>query len=98
MNKILLDLNPLKSKEIIQQYLKLELDFGEYYGENLDALYDELTSITEDTCIGLFYPEPEEDSVSAYIRKVILVFKDAESVNEHLAVFFGDMEENYERE
>lgn len=96
MRKILLDLYPVKSVEMTHQYLKFELDLGEYYGNNLDALYDELTSITEDTCIGLFYPCEEDGPLAAYQKKLVKVFKDAEAENGHLAVIFGDMEQNYE--
>ena len=60
MRKVLLDLNPAKSVEWIHEYLKFALEFDDYYGKNLDALYDQLTSVTEDTCLGVFCP-PAED-------------------------------------
>ena len=49
MRKVLLDLNPARSVEWIHEYLKFALEFDDYYGKNLDALYDQLTSVKEDT-------------------------------------------------
>lgn len=96
MRKILLDFNVAKTPEQVQEYLALEFDFPDYYGRNLDALYDMLTELTEDTCVGLFESEEawEHDS---YLRKVKQVFWDAEEENPHLAVISSRLEENYER-
>lgn len=94
MRKILLDLHVPKTPEQAQRYLALELDMPDHYGENLDALYDMLTEITEDTCIGIF--RTEADPVMArYLHKVKRVFRDAEDVNPHLCVLFDVLEENY---
>lgn len=92
MKKIVLDFNVPKTQQQTQKYLALKFDFPEYYGENLDALYDMLTSITEDTCVGIF--EPESGRESRYIEQVKRVFRDAEEVNPRLCVFFADLEEN----
>ena len=96
MKKILLDLNPAGSVDWIHEYLKFKLEFEDYYGCNLDALYDELTEITEDTCIGVFYPAKGESSMSLYLDRVKKVMRDAEKDNSHLCIIFGDMEDNYE--
>lgn len=97
MRKVLLDFNPAKTVEWIHEYMKFELEFHDYYGNNLDALYDELTSLTEDTCLGVFCPQ-EEGKISEYLGRVRKVMKEAEQDNPHLCVIFGDMEENYEEE
>ena len=96
MRKVLLDLNPARSAEWIQEYLKFELEFSDYYGGNLDALYDELTSVTEDTCIGVFCPPDDGGRTSVYLGRVKKVMRDAEKENPRLCVIFGDMEDNYE--
>jgi len=96
VKKVLLDLKPAKTVEWIHEYLKFELEFDDYYGNNLDALYDELTSITEETCLGVFFPPRDETRLSVYLEKVKKVLKDAERDNDCLCVIFGDMEENYE--
>ena len=98
MRKVLLDLNPARSVEWIHEYLKFELEFDDYYGKNLDALYDQLTSVTEDTCLGVFCPPAEDTKLSQYLKRMKRVFRDAEEENPRLCVIFGDMEDNYEEE
>ena len=96
MRKVLLDLNPARTVERIHEYLKFELEFSDYYGGNLDALYDELTSVTEDTCVGVFCPPDDGSRVSDYLGRVKKVMKDAERDNPRLCIILGDMEDNYE--
>lgn len=97
MRKILLDFKLTHTPEQVQDYLALELDFPDYYGKNLDALYDMLTELREDTCIGMFEPE-EEREVDSYIHKVKRVMWDAEEENPHLCVISADFAENFEKE
>lgn len=96
MKKVLLDFKVTETPEQVQEYLGLELEFPEDYGKNLDALYDMLTAITEDTCVGFF--QGEERSVSRYLHMVKRVFSDAEQENPHLCVIFSDLEDNYEQD
>lgn len=95
MKKILLDFKLTRTSEQVQEYLAFKLEFPEYYGKNLEALYDCLTEIGDDTCIGVFEPESEGD-VQRYIRLVKKVLKDAEEENPHLCVIFAQLDENYE--
>ena len=95
MKKILLDLNLVKNREQLHDYLALTMEFPDYYGRNLDALYDVLTAITEDTCIGIFCGERTDIPV-VHVNRVKKVFKDAEQDNKHLCVIFSELEDNYE--
>lgn len=97
MEKILLDFNLIKTQEQVQDYLALQFDFPEYYGKNLDALYDMLTERRSDTCVGIFGAD-HEDALGGYLKRVKKVFQDAEADNEHLCVIFSNLEENYEEE
>ncbi len=97
MKKILLDFKITETPEQVQDYLALEFDFPDYYGRNLDALYDMLTELGEDTCVGIF-ETGEERRIDRYMARVKRVFKDAEQDNPHLCVIFGDLEENFEEE
>ena len=47
--EIRIDSEKLLERAQGQQYLKEQFGFPDYYGENLDALYDLLTEITEKT-------------------------------------------------
>lgn len=62
-------------KENGHDYLAEALDFPDYYGKNLDALYDCLTEIS---C------EIELVNASAVDKDIIDTFKDAASENDFL--------------
>jgi ribonuclease inhibitor len=47
MKKIIIDGKTIKTASEIYQLLNKELDFGSYFGSNLDALWDVLTSDVE---------------------------------------------------
>ena len=53
MKKIELYLTSAQDRSAIHDYLKRKLGLPDYYGGNLDALYDCLTGICEDTRIGI---------------------------------------------
>lgn len=82
-------------RELVQEYIARQMDFPEYYGKNLDALYDCLTDIAEPTAVGFFIPTPTFDDLSIelmiYLDKVRGVFQDAERDNpDHLAVIVAE--------
>jgi ribonuclease inhibitor len=62
-------------------YLKEKLDLPDHFGENLDALYDCLTEICEDSLIRVEAMMPEE---SAFYKKLIRVMQDAADENGRL--------------
>ena len=52
MRKIILDFDGMETREEVQEYLAEKFEFPDYYGRNLDALYDCLTAeLTEETGI-----------------------------------------------
>ena len=57
MHKI--DLTNIKTKEEFHKLIKEELDFPEYYGNNLDAFYDLLTEIAEPLEIEFLMPSAD---------------------------------------
>ena len=81
MNNINLKLNKFSEKNEIHNYLKKKMKFPDYYGGNLDALYDCLTDISADTAIDIRY-DVEND-----LQKAVLeVFSNAVAANTHLAI------------
>lgn len=78
-------LQPARSVPDIHEILADTLNFPAYYGGNLDALYECLAEIEEDTCVGIHGPVPEE--LSDYLPRVLGVFRDAERDNPRLCVF-----------
>ena len=95
MKKIILNLNEAENKEQVQDYIAKTFGFGPKFGKNLDALYDELTSISEPTAIGIFMPMGDmmdlDFDYMLYIDKLCETFAEAEEDNSALAVIYGDL-------
>ena len=83
MKQIILDGNLLADAAKVHDYLKEMLEFPEYYGKNLDALYDCLTDLVD---VEITITAPEEDG--AIFQKVLRVFKSADRENEYLKIIF----------
>ena len=77
------------SKESVLSYIARELEFPEYYGHNLDALYDCLTDIEEPVSILV---DPEQQP-SAWFRQICTVLRDAAEENGYLEVFVPERPE-----
>lgn len=88
MIKIELNLYGIEDPKDLHRYLAAALDFPDYYGMNLDALYDCLTDICDDTCLGIRGMDKVGDE--SYAIMLRQVFEDAEEANPHLCVFFAD--------
>lgn len=98
MRKILLDFRVADTKEKVQEYLMLSFEFPDYYGRNLDALFDMLTGLGEDTCVGVFGIDDSDEVPGKYLRQVRRVMQDAERENPHLCVIFETYEDNFDEE
>lgn len=83
MKQITLDGNILADIAQLHDYIKEMLDFPEYYGKNLDALFDCLTDLDN---VEITIIAPEEDG--AIFQKVLRVFKAANRENEGLKINF----------
>ncbi len=70
--KIILDAKKLTEKQSAHEYLKWILELPDYYGNNLDALYDCLTGMHHLTLIIV-----NSKSAGGYFPKVLDVFEDA---------------------
>lgn len=79
MKQITLDGNLLADAAGVHDYLKEMLSFPEYYGKNLDALYDCLTDLEN---IEITIVAPKEDG--AISQKILRIFKAAAKTNENL--------------
>lgn len=86
MKSVILEGKILAQQEKTQDYLKQMLELPEYYGGNLDALYDCLTELPEME-IEISMDGLEEDRVDmAYFKKLLRVFQDAQEDNEDIQV------------
>ncbi|MBR2502837.1 MAG: barstar family protein, partial [Oscillospiraceae bacterium] len=66
-------------KEKIHCVLAEELGFPPYYGKNLDALYDVLTEMSEETVIKV-------EGESIYGKKLVAAITDAATVNDKIRI------------
>jgi ribonuclease inhibitor len=86
MKLITLDANQMGTPEQTQKYLKEVLHFPSYYGENLDALYDCLGEITEETTVRIPKHLSHADALADYGNTLLQVFTQAAAENKKLTV------------
>lgn len=86
MRTVKLELGKMTGLMNLHSYLQQVLELPEYYGGNLDALYDCLTEITEET--ELIVPEKaaSEECLGWYGRQLLQVMQDASAENGMLHV------------
>ena len=82
MKEYILDSKYMTSKQELHEHLQTLMKFPSYYGKNLDALYDVLTDIAEDTLVVL--PKDTKTKLGDYGVTLIQVFKDASEENPKL--------------
>jgi len=71
-------------KAQLHETLARALDFPSWYGKNLDALYDVLTDISEETVIAV-------EGQSEYGKKLLAAIKDAAAANDRIKIeILGD--------
>ena len=84
-NRIVLDCRMFLERGAAHDYLAKKLALPEYYGRNLDALYDCLSGVKGDI---VFLHADEIDS--GYARKILRVFEDAKEQYHGLAITYED--------
>ena len=98
MKRIELDFTKCKDRSDVHAYLKEQFGFPDYYGNNLDALFDALGDIAED--LNIVFMEDEEgscgewvvdsagaartDEMNRLLKNVRRVIEDAAEENSHL--------------
>lgn len=85
MKEIILNVSKFKNESDIHRYLKEQLNFPEYYGNNLDALYDVLTDINDKITFRL-----KTEKSSELLQPIIAVLYDAEAENSNLIIISDD--------
>ena len=86
MKYVLMDLNRLDSMKNVHAFLERELEFPEYYGHNLDALYDCLTDIAEPVTIIIVNVPENEDALERRLEGLLSVLESASDENPNVAV------------
>lgn len=83
LNKVVIQGSKLKDKNILHQILKQELNLPAYYGENLDALWDCLTTDVQlPITIEWVDFQKSKDSLGDYAENTLEIFNEAEKFTE----------------
>ena len=84
--EIVLDAKRFKGRTRAHAYLKEALRLPDYYGKNLDALYDCLGEISEETVIVIPKVIQNKEYLGEYGGTMLRVFKDAAGENGALTI------------
>ena len=84
--QVIIDGRKMTDKQTLHAYLKEQCEFPEYYGNNLDALYDVLTERTEPLEIKVEYAEELKEILCGYGEAFIETLLDAAAENESVTV------------
>jgi ribonuclease inhibitor len=84
MKSIILDGNKMINKKETHIYLKKVMSLPDYYGHNLDALWDILTSSNSKLNISLINTNSLINYLDKYGENLIKVFKEASYENKNL--------------
>ncbi len=85
MKKITLNAKKMKTREKAHEYMARKCGFPDYYGKNLNATYDCLTSMA-DTEITIKHAELLTENLEDYGEQLLCVFSDAANSNAGLKV------------
>ncbi|MCI8453738.1 MAG: barnase inhibitor [Lachnospiraceae bacterium] len=98
MKTITLDFTDISDRRDLYAYLKERFGLPDFYGSNLDALYDALTAVMEDTriefaeddadtcCEAVWGIGPVNEELDRYLKQVRRVIEDAAEENGHLYI------------
>ena len=73
---VILDGNLILDREMLHDVLAEELHLPECYGRNLDALYDCLTDVREETMITLRNRDALEEHLGSYGHRLMRLLED----------------------
>ncbi len=84
MIRVLLDGSMMNSREMVHIYLKKELGIPGYYGNNLDALWDALSSYGQYIIIELENEKELLENLGDYGKFIIGIFEEAKEENPNI--------------
>ncbi len=84
MNCVILDGNEMTSIDAAHNYLASKLNFPNYYGRNLDALWDILTTVSEPINIKMVNEDKFINNLGDYAKSFLKVIEEAAKANEKL--------------
>lgn len=79
-----LDGERITDREVLHDILAAEFRFPDWYGRNLDALYDCLTDIREETEVRISQRTIMERNLGGYSQLLLKVLQDASKENPYI--------------
>ena len=89
----ILDCEEMTDRERTHEYIAEVLEFTDYYGGNLDALFDCLTEMGESSI--LFINLDALEMLGDYSGALLAVFEEAEQVNDDLDLVYYSPDEEW---
>ncbi|MDY5612973.1 barstar family protein [Dysosmobacter sp.] len=86
MNYAIIEGAAVGSMDRLHRLLAEQLDFPSWYGGNLDALYDCLTDLAEETSIILFHSQALAETLGPGYGRLCRVLEDAAAENTRLHI------------
>lgn len=81
-----LDGRKMTDRESLHLYLKEQFQLPAYYGRNLDALWDCLTTDFRERLIVIREPFVIEEQLGRYGKSLLDLFRDLERANRHVRI------------
>ncbi|MCR5475736.1 MAG: barstar family protein [Lachnospiraceae bacterium] len=89
--EFVLDCAQMTDRDTAHEYIAHELEFPDYYGKNLDALFDCLTQMDE--CSILFTNLDALEMLGDYSGAMLAVFEEAEAINDDLCLIYSEVDD-----
>ena len=89
MKEVQLDCRGFVPRSELHKAFVEALSFPDHYGNNLDALHDCLTALSEETMLVLLYWDAAEESLGRYAAALKRVLEDSASENPNLHIHFA---------
>ena len=84
--QVIIDGRKITDKLELHAYMKEQCQFPDYYGNNLDALYDVLTERSEPLEIKVEYAEELKEILCGYGEAFLETLQDAAAENEKITI------------
>jgi len=84
MRQVTIDGTKIQGKDTVHSHLKEQLNLQEYYGSNLDALWDALSTYSESMEIEFIHHKQMMAQLGNYGERVLKVFEDAAEENPNI--------------
>ena len=81
MNKLIIDGALIEGKAQLHDFIAEGLQFPDYYGKNLDALFDCLTDLSEETVVEIINADLLRETLGGYSDGLIRAFSEASEIN-----------------